>query len=205
MTMQAFTTLTSIPAPLNMINIDTDMIIPKQFLRTIKRTGLKAGLFYDMRFDASGQKIDGFILDQAPYTSSQILITGENFGCGSSREHAPWALLDFGIRAIIAPSYSDIFYNNCSKNGIVAISLPKDQVQDLMNLALNKKEITIDLDQQTIATPEKIYNFDIDSYRKNCLLHGLDDIGLTLQNEKEIERYENNHRTTKPWLWSNAS
>jgi len=198
--MQRFTTLTSIPAALRIINIDTDMIIPKQFLRTIKRTGLAAGLFYEMRFDEQGQKKPDFVLHREPYTKSTILIAGENFGCGSSREHAPWALLDFGIRSIIAPSYSDIFFNNCFKNGILPIILPQSEVAELMNRADDKQDITINLPEQKIIAGNTVYNFDIDQFRKHCLIGGLDDIGLTLEKENFITSYEQNCSKERPWI-----
>ncbi len=198
--MQPFRTLTSIAAPMPLINIDTDMIIPKQFLRTIKRTGLASGLFYEMRFDENGNKKPDFVLHKEPYTKSSILIAGENFGCGSSREHAPWALLDFGIRCIIAPSYSDIFFNNCFKNGILPIALPQPQVDNLMKDAEAGKEITINLDEQKIVSGNSVYNFDIDPFRKHCLLNGLDDIGLTLEKEQFITTYETDRTKDRPWL-----
>jgi 3-isopropylmalate/(R)-2-methylmalate dehydratase small subunit len=198
--MQKFTTLTSIPAALRLINIDTDMIIPKQFLRTIKRTGLAEGLFYEMRFDEQGHKKPDFILHKEPYTKSTILIAGENFGCGSSREHAPWALLDFGIRCIIAPSYSDIFFNNCFKNGILPIVLPQAQVEELMNRADEKLDIIIDLPNQKITAGNSVYDFDVDAFRKHCLVNGLDDIGLTLEKENFITTYEDNRTKERPWV-----
>ncbi|MEK7802462.1 MAG: 3-isopropylmalate dehydratase small subunit [Pseudomonadota bacterium] len=195
-----FKTLTSIAAPLRLINVDTDMIIPKQFLRTIKRTGLAAGLFYEMRFDTQGQMNPDFVLNKAPYTKSTILIAGENFGCGSSREHAPWALLDFGIRCIIAPSYSDIFFNNCFKNGILPIVLPQTQVDELMNKADDKMAITIDLDQQRIMAGNTVYDFNIDSFRKHCLMNGLDEIGLTLEKTGFIQSFEEKMAKERPWI-----
>jgi len=198
--MTPFTTLTSIPAALRIINIDTDMIIPKQFLRTIKRTGLATGLFYEMRFDEQGQKKPDFVLHREPYTKSTILIAGENFGCGSSREHAPWALLDFGIRCIIAPSYSDIFFNNCFKNGILPIILPQSEVAELMNRADDKQDITINLPEQKIIAGNTVYNFDIDQFRKHCLMGGLDDIGLTLEKENFISAYETERLKQRPWV-----
>ncbi|HRK97766.1 MAG: 3-isopropylmalate dehydratase small subunit [Alphaproteobacteria bacterium] len=198
--MQAFVKLTSIPAALPLINIDTDMIIPKQFLRTIKRTGLSAGLFYEMRFDEQGNPKSDFVLHREPYTKSTILVTGDNFGCGSSREHAPWALLDFGIRCIIAPSYSDIFFNNCFKNGILPISIPQAQLDELTAAAEEKREITIDLEQQKIVCGNSVYTFDIDPFRKHCLMNGLDDIGLTLEKESLITSYEQTRAQDKPWL-----
>ena len=198
--MQKFTKLTSIPAPMPLINIDTDMIIPKQFLRTIKRTGLASGLFYEMRFDENGNPKSDFVLNRAPYSSSTILVAGENFGCGSSREHAPWALLDFGIRCIIAPSYSDIFFNNCFKNGILPICAPQSVVDALIQDGENNKEITVDLEQQKIVSGNEVYDFDIDPFRKHCLLNGLDDIGLTLEKESLISSYEENRLSSRPWL-----
>lgn len=195
-----FKALTSIPAAMRIINIDTDMIIPKQFLRTIKRTGLVEGLFYDMRFDEQGIQKPDFILDREPYTKSTILVAGENFGCGSSREHAPWALLDFGIRCIIAPSYSDIFYNNCFKNGILPIVLPQKHVEELMNRSDEKLEITINLPDQKIVAGNTVYDFDIDSFRKHCLVNGLDDIGLTLEKENFISTYELERTKQRPWV-----
>lgn len=198
--MTPFKTLTSIPAALRIMNIDTDMIIPKQFLRTIKRTGLAAGLFYEMRFDEQGNKKPDFILHREPYTKSTILIAVENFGCGSSREHAPWALLDFGIRCIIAPSYSDIFFNNCFKNGILPIVLPQAQVEELMNRADDKQDITINLPDQKIVAGNSVYDFEIDAFRKHCLINGLDDIGLTLEKETFISTYEENRSKERPWV-----
>lgn len=198
--MTPFTTLTSIPAALRLINVDTDMIIPKQFLRTIKRTGLAEGLFYEMRFDEQGSKKPDFVLHREPYATSTVLIAGENFGCGSSREHAPWALLDFGIRCIIAPSYSDIFFNNCFKNGILPIVLPQENVEALMGRADEKLDITIDLPNQKITAGNTVYDFDIDAFRKHCLVNGLDDIGLTLEKENFIASYEQNRSKERPWV-----
>lgn len=198
--MTPFGTLTSIPAPLKIINVDTDMIIPKQFLRTIQRTGLASGLFYELRFDEQGLQKSDFVLNQAPYSTSQILVAGENFGCGSSREHAPWALLDFGIRCIIAPSYSDIFFNNCFKNGILPIALPKEDVESLMQRGSDKSEITINLEEQKVVAGNAVYHFEIDAFRKHCLLNGLDDIGLTLEKESFISSFEDAYKDQKPWL-----
>lgn len=198
--MTPFKTLNSIPAAMRLINIDTDMIIPKQFLRTIKRTGLASGLFYEMRFDEQGIQKPDFVLHREPYTKSTILVAGENFGCGSSREHAPWALLDFGIRCIIAPSYSDIFFNNCFKNGILPIVLPQAQVEELMNRADDKQDITINLPDQKIIAGNNVYDFDIDAFRKHCLINGLDDIGLTLEKETYISTYEENRSKERPWV-----
>ena len=195
--MKPFIKLTALAAPLPLINVDTDMIIPKQFLRTIKRTGLGKNLFNDMRYDPRGNEIAGFILNREPYRKAQILVAGENFGCGSSREHAPWALLDFGIRCVIAPSFADIFYNNCFKNGILPVVLPQAQVDTLMKMAEEKKQITVDLQQQKIES----FSFDIDPFRKHCLLNGLDDIGLTLEKADAIAAYEAKNKTGKSWLW----
>lgn len=200
--MEKFTTLTGVAAPLNMVNVDTDMIIPKQFLKTIKRTGLKDGLFSEMRWNEDGSS-KNFVLDQPPYRNAKILVTGDNFGCGSSREHAPWALLDFGIRCIIAPDFADIFYNNCFKNGIVPIKLPQEQVDRLMEDAAKgaNATMTVDLEAQEITRPdgEKIH-FKVDSFRKHCLLNGLDDIGLTLQKQDKIDSFEAKRKDTQPWL-----
>ena len=200
--MEKFTTLTGVAAPLNMVNVDTDMIIPKQYLKTIKRTGLKEGLFSELRWEADGTPKD-FVLDQAPYREAKILIAGDNFGCGSSREHAPWALLDFGIRCVIAPSFADIFYNNCFKNGILPIKLPQEQVDQLMEDAAKgaNATMTVDLEAQEITRPdgEKIA-FEIDPHRKHCLLNGLDDIGLTREKAKKIDSFEAGRKTSQPWL-----
>ena len=203
--MQKFTKLTAIAAPLPIQNVDTDMIIPKQFLKTIKRTGLKEGLFYEMRFDVDGTRNDDFVLHREPYTKAEILISGENFGCGSSREHAPWALLDFGIRSVIAPSYADIFYNNCFKNGILPIKLPKEQVDEIMAFAQQAdNQVTVDLTTQQIRAGNKTYAFDVDSFRKHCLLNGLDDIGLTLEKAAAIDTFETKRRSETPWLFKSA-
>lgn len=205
--MQPFKTLTAIAAPLNMINIDTDMIIPKQFLKTIKRTGLGAHLFDEMRFTLEGKEIPEFVLNQAPYRKAEVLIAGDNFGCGSSREHAPWAILDFGIRCVIAPSYADIFYNNCFKNGILPIKLPKAMVDELAELAKSQPEnpISVDLEKQEIRAWNKVYTFDIDAFRKKCLLEGLDDIGQTLQQKTKIDSFEQKQSLEKPWLYSKTA
>jgi 3-isopropylmalate/(R)-2-methylmalate dehydratase small subunit len=198
--MEKFDTLTGVAAPLNMTNVDTDMIIPKQFLKTIKRTGLKEGLFFEMRWDEDGNPKD-FVLDQPP--SAKVLVAGENFGCGSSREHAPWALLDFGIRCVIAPDFADIFYNNCFKNGILPIKLPQEQVDMLMEDAGRgaNATVTIDLEALEITRPdgEKI-SFEVDSFRRHCLLNGLDDIGLTLQKKDKIDSFEAKRKDAQPWL-----
>jgi 3-isopropylmalate/(R)-2-methylmalate dehydratase small subunit len=186
-----------------MINVDTDKIIPKQFLRTIKRTGLSEGLFYEMRFDEAGQPKTGFVLDQPAYKDAQILVTGANFGCGSSREHAPWAILDAGIRCVIAPSFGDIFYNNCFKNGMLPIQLPKEQVELLMDDASRGANavVSIDLEKQEITGPDGgTIHFEIDPFRKHCLLNGLDDIGQTLEKTGSIDAYEAKQKHTQPWL-----
>jgi 3-isopropylmalate/(R)-2-methylmalate dehydratase small subunit len=189
-------------ASLPILNIDTDMIIPKQFLTTIQRTGLGANLFYEMRYNINGSLIENFVLNQQPFSKAQILVARDNFGCGSSREHAPWALLDFGIRCIIAPSFADIFFNNCFKNGILPIILNKSEVEELLIFAENKhNSFTIDLALQEVVANNKTYHFNIDSFRKKCLLEGLDDIGLTLQQEHLITEFEINNRLTKPWLY----
>ena len=203
--MQKFTTLTGIAAHLPMINVDTDMIIPKQYLKTIKRTGLGKGLFAELRYDETGNPLPDFVLHKPPYDKAVILITGENFGCGSSREHAPWALLDFGIRCVIAPSFADIFYNNCFKNGILPIRLPQEEVDKLMDDAQRGANavISVDLEKQEIRGPDGgCITFDIDPFRKECLLKGLDDVGLTLKMAPQIDAYEAKMRTSQPWLWS---
>ena len=200
--MEKFTTLRGVAAPLPMVNVDTDMIIPKQFLKTIKRTGLKEGLFYEMRWTADGQKKD-FILDQPAYQNAKILVAGPNFGCGSSREHAPWALLDFGIRCVISESFADIFYNNCFKNGILPIKVPKDVIDKLMDDASRGSNaiIEVDLEKQEIKGPDGgTVHFDIDPFRKHCLLNGLDDIGLTMEKKSEIDTFEERQKEAQPWL-----
>lgn len=201
--MQPFTTLTGIAAPLPMINVDTDMIIPKQFLKTIARSGLGKSLFFEMRYDDAGKEISSFVLNRPPFRGASILIAGENFGCGSSREHAPWALLDYGIRCIIAPSFADIFYNNCFKNGVLPITLPHQQVDTLMAIAERggNARFTVDLPEQVIETPDgSRLGFEIDPFRKVCLLGGLDDIGLTLQKADRISSFEARHLAERPWL-----
>lgn len=206
--MDAFTKLTAIAAPLPMINVDTDMIIPKLFLRTIKRTGLGVNLFDEMRYDDDGKEIADFVLNQDAYRNAKILISGDNFGCGSSREHAPWALLDFGFRAIIAPSFADIFFNNCFKNGILPISLPQEQVDVLMQSAQDNPsaEITVDLESQTITNGDgQTFSFEVGEFRKHCLLNGLDDIGLTLENDDAISSYETKNKDEKSWLWKDTA
>ncbi len=201
--MEPFTTLTGVAAPLAMVNVDTDMIIPKQFLKTIARTGLAKGLFYDLRHDENGGALD-FVLDAEPYRRAVILIAGENFGCGSSREHAPWALLDFGIRCVIAPSFADIFFNNCFKNGILPIALPAADVEVLMGDACDPASATlrVELEAQEIirAGGEKI-PFDVEPFRKDCLLNGLDDIALTLEKGAAIDAFEDRQRAAQPWLY----
>ena len=202
--MDKFTKLTGVAAPLAMINVDTDMIIPKQFLKTIKRTGLGKSLFYEMRYDpATGNEIPDFVLNKPQYRDATILVTGDNFGCGSSREHAPWALLDFGIRCVIAPDFADIFYNNCFQNGILPIKLPQSEVDKLMddaNRGANAR-LTIDLEKQEIHGPDGgTIKFDLDPFRKHCLLNGLDNIGLTLEKGKSISSFETSTASTRPWL-----
>lgn len=201
--MEKFTQLTGVAAPLPMINVDTDMIIPKQFLKTTKRSGLGQHLFDEMRYTAEGEEIEGFVLNKASYRDAKILIAGENFGCGSSREHAPWAIADFGIRCVIAPSFADIFYNNCFKNGILPIVLPQAQVDLLLDDAERGANavIEIDLENQTIKGPDGgSVSFEIDPFRKHCLLNGLDDIGLTLQKEDKISAFEERRAVSAPWL-----
>ncbi len=201
--MEKFTKLTGIAAPLPMMNVDTDQIIPKQFLRTIKRTGLAEGLFYDLRYDEAGKPKTGFVLDQPAYKDTKILVTGENFGCGSSREHAPWAILDAGIRCVIAPSFGDIFYNNCFKNGMLPIQLPREQVELLMDDASRGANavVSIDLEKQEITGPDGgTIHFEIDAFRKHCLLNGLDDIGQTLNKAPRIDDYEAKRKHQQPWL-----
>ena len=199
--MEKFKNIKSIPAYLPLMNIDTDKIIPKQFLKTIKRSGLGKSLFYEMRFDEKGKPIRGFILDNEPHKSSKILISGKNFGCGSSREHAPWALLDFGIRVIVSESFADIFYNNCFKNGILPIKLDDKNIEILMIEAENKKILTIDLEKQQIILENKdLINFDIEQFRKKCLLEGLDDIALTLKKEEKIQSFESKLKNSHPWI-----
>tara|TARA_X000000950_G_scaffold238899_1_gene291178 strand:+ start:3395 stop:4000 length:606 start_codon:yes stop_codon:yes gene_type:complete len=199
--MQKFDFLKGKAAPLPMINVDTDMIIPKQFLKTIKRSGLGKNLFHELRYDLNGNIKNDFVLNWEYYKDSKILIAGENFGCGSSREHAPWSLLDFGFRCIIAPSFADIFYNNCFKNGILPIKLEKRYTDYLLTEAKDKKLISVDLKEQKITTENKtIINFDVDSFRKKCLLEGLDDIALTMKNSKKIDIYEEKVIKSKSWL-----
>ncbi len=201
--MDKFTTLTGVAAPLPMVNVDTDMIIPKQFLKTIKRSGLGKHLFTEMRYAADGSENPDFVLNRPAYRQASVLVAGENFGCGSSREHAPWALLDFGIRSVIAPSFADIFYNNCFKNGILPITLPQEQVDLLLDDAERgaNATLTIDLENQTITGPDGgTINFEIDPYRKHCLMNGLDDIGLTMQKGAAIDKFEAERKAAQPWL-----
>jgi 3-isopropylmalate/(R)-2-methylmalate dehydratase small subunit len=201
--MDKFTKLTGVAAPLSMTHVDTDRIIPKNYLKTIKRTGLGKALFAEMRYDASGREDPEFILNKEPFRKATILVSGENFGCGSSREHAPWALLDFGIRCVIAPSFADIFFNNTFKNGILPIVLPEARVNELLRflLELPGAEITVDLPAQTVLGPDqKVDKFDIDPFRKDCLINGLDDIGLTLQHEAAIKAFEGKSSGARPWL-----
>ena len=199
--MESFKTIIGIPAPLPMINVDTDMIIPKQFLKTIKRSGLGKNLFHELRYDIQGNIKNDFVLNWDPYKTSTILIAGANFGCGSSREHAPWSLLDFGFKSIIAPSFADIFYNNCFKNGILTIKLDQQNVDILMNEAENKNDVSVDLENQKITYQnDKTIEFEIDAFRKKCLLEGLDDIGLTLQKNKKIDVHEEKIHSIQPWI-----
>ena len=200
--MKKFTTLKSIPAYLPIVNIDTDMIIPKQFLKTIKRTGLGNNLFFEMRYDNHGKKNSEFVLNQEPYNKSKILISGKNFGCGSSREHAPWALLDFGITCVIGPSYADIFYNNCFKNGILPIKISEDEIKEISEYSNRKEEISINLPEQKIIFGNKEINFDIDQFKKKCLLEGLDDISLSLEKSDKIITFEKKIKSTKPWIFN---
>ena len=200
--MKKFKNLKSIPAYLPIVNIDTDMIIPKQFLKTIKRTGLGKSLFYEMRFDEKGNPIKGFILDNEPYKSSKILITGKNFGCGSSREHAPWALLDFGITCVISSSYADIFYNNCFKNGILPITISEEKIKELAEYSNRKEEISIDLIEQKITFGNNEIKFEIDDFKKECLIEGYDDIALSLNHKSKIASFENKIKSERPWIFN---
>jgi len=198
--MNKFNTLKGIPAHLPMINVDTDMIIPKQFLKTIKRTGLGKNLFFEMRYKENGKKIEEFVLNKEPYKNSSILIAGKNFGCGSSREHAPWALLDFGIKCIISPSFADIFYNNCFKNGMLPIVLDEKKIEEIIEYSKRKESVEINLTEQEIVFGNKRIGFDIDSFKKNCLLNGLDDIAMTLEKSEKISYYENKIKKNKSWF-----
>ena len=200
--MKKFNKLKSIPAYLPIVNIDTDMIIPKQFLKTIKRTGLGKNLFFEMRYDNDGNEIKDFILNQDPFTKSQILITGKNFGCGSSREHAPWALLDFGITCVISSSYADIFYNNCFKNGILPIILDEEKIKQISEYSNRKEEIEVDLINQKIIFGNNEISFEIDSFKKKCLIEGLDDIALSLEKTDKIISFEKKLKNIKPWIFN---
>ena len=200
--MQKFDKLKSIPAYLPIVNIDTDMIIPKQFLKTIKRTGLGKNLFFEMRYDDQGNKIEEFILNKEPFNKSKILIAGKNFGCGSSREHAPWALLDFGITCVISSSYADIFYNNCFKNGILPIILDDEKIRQISEYSNRQEEIEVDLNNQKIAFGNNEIKFELDSFKKKCLLEGLDDIALSLEKTEKIISFEKNLKDTKPWIFN---
>ena len=199
--MQKFNKLKSIPAYLPIVNIDTDMIIPKQFLKTIKRTGLGKNLFYEMRYDDQGNEIKDFILNQKPFNESKILITGKNFGCGSSREHAPWALLDFGITCVISSSYADIFYNNCFKNGILPIKIDEEKIKQISEYSLRKEEIKVDLNEQKIIFGNNEINFNLDTFKKKCLIEGLDDIALSLEKSEKIISFEKKLKISKPWIF----
>ena len=202
--MEKFTKLTGVAAPLPMINVDTDMIIPKQFLKTIERTGLGRSLFFDMRYDADGVEVPDFVLNRAPYRKASILVSGENFGCGSSREHAPWALLDFGIRCVIAPSFGDIFYNNCFKNGILPVRVNEAEIEKLTDDAGRgaNATLTIDLENQEITGPDGgLVAFEVDPFRKHCLLNGLDEVALTLEKATRIDAYEAENKAAQPWLY----
>ena len=203
--MQKFNSLTSIPVYLPIVNIDTDMIIPKQFLKTIKRTGLGKNLFFEMRYDDNGNEIKDFILNQKPHNQSKILITGKNFGCGSSREHAPWALLDFGITCVISSSYADIFYSNCFKNGILPIILPEEKIKELSEYSKRKKEISIDLKEEKVIFGNNEIKFHVDAFKKKCLLEGLDDIALSLAKKDKINNFEKNLKNNKPWIFNDQS
>ena len=201
--MEPFTTLTAIAVPLRMMNIDTDIIIPKQFLKTIKRSGLGKSAFFNLRYNDDGSEKSDFVLNRAEYRAAEILITGENFGCGSSREHAPWAILDMGFRCVIAPSFADIFYNNCFKNGILPIALPQEQIDQLMDAAENEPEapVSIDLEKQTVMRGNQFtFEFEIDPFRKHCLLNGLDDIGLTLEKSAAIDAFETQDKEKRSWV-----
>ncbi len=200
--MKKFNSLRSIPAYLPIANIDTDMIIPKQFLKTIKRTGLGKSLFFDMRYDDNGNEIKDFTLNQEPYNKSKILLAGKNFGCGSSREHAPWSLLDFGITCVISSSYADIFYNNCFKNGILPIILEENKIKELSEYSKRKEEIAIDLEKETIIFGNNEIKFEIDAFKKKCLLEGLDDIALSLEKSEKIVSFETELKNKKPWIFN---
>ncbi len=206
--MEKFNKVTGVAAPLPMVNIDTDKIIPKQFLKTIARTGLAKGLFYELRTDESGKPTGDFVLDREPYTNAEILVAGDNFGCGSSREHAPWALQDFGIKVVIAPTFADIFYNNSFKNGMLLVKLPQEQIDNLMIVASDPEnpELSVDLVTQEVRAPNGVvYPFEIDPFLKECLIDGLDDIGLTMQRGETIGGFEGGQRSQQPWLYRDAS
>ena len=200
--MKKFNILKGIPANLPMMNVDTDMIIPKQFLKTIKRTGLGKSLFFDMRYDDDGNEIKDFTLNREPYNKSKILLAGKNFGCGSSREHAPWSLLDFGITCVISSSYADIFYNNCFKNGILPIILEENKIKELSEYSKRKEEIAIDLEKETIIFGNNEIKFEIDAFKKKCLLEGLDDIALSLEKSEKIASFETELKNKKPWIFN---
>ena len=200
--MKKFKNLKSIPAYLPIVNIDTDMIIPKQFLKTIKRTGLGKSLFFEMRYDHDRKEIKDFILNKEPYNNSKILIAGKNFGCGSSREHAPWALLDFGITCVISSSYADIFYNNCFKNGILPITISEEKIKELAEYSNRKEEISIDLIEQKITFGNNEIKFEIDDFKKECLIEGYDDIALSLNHKSKIESFENKIKSERPWIFN---
>ena len=200
--MEKFIKIKGIAAPLDILNIDTDMIIPKQFLKTIKRSGLGKNLFDEMRYTTNGEEIKSFVLNQDPWRNSKIIIAGDNFGCGSSREHAPWALLDFGIRCVISTNFADIFYNNCFKNGILPITLSEDEIKELSDYSKREEEISIDLQDQKIIFGNKETKFEIDQFKKKCLLEGLDDIALSLEKKKEIELFEQKLKTNRPWIFN---
>ena len=200
--MKKFTSIKSIPAYLPIVNIDTDMIIPKQFLKTIKRTGLGEGLFFEMRYDQNGNLVEDFILNKSPYNKSEILIAGKNFGCGSSREHAPWALLDFGVKCIISSSYADIFYNNCFKNGILPIKISEEEIKEISEYSKRKEEISVDLIVQKIIFGNNEIKFYIDEFKKKCLIEGLDDIALSLEKLDKIITFEKKIKSTKPWIFN---
>ncbi len=201
--MEKFLKLKSIPSYLPLQNIDTDMIIPKQFLKTIKRTGLGKSLFFEMRYDDNGKKIENFVLNKDPYNKSKILLAGKNFGCGSSREHAPWALLDFGIRCVISSSFADIFYNNCFKNGILPVKIDEKKIAQLIDYSNRKEAIEIDLDKQEIKFGNKVQKFEIDAFKKKCLMEGLDDIALSMEKTNQIDAFEKKIKENRPWLLKN--
>ena len=200
--MQKFNKLKSIPAYLPIVNIDTDMIIPKQFLKTIKRTGLGKNLFFEMRYDDKGAELSDFVLNKNPYNNSKILIAGKNFGCGSSREHAPWALLDFGITCVISSSFADIFHNNCFKNGILPITLDEEKIKELSEYANRKEEISVDLVEEKVFFGNNEIKFVVDQFKKKCLLEGLDEIALSLKKSNKIESFENNLKSKRPWVFN---